>query len=67
MLIDREQALPHDALDQLACRLLTEARSQPPQNLLNRPLVHWGDNVGTNLLAWLLDTYDDALIEDDDK
>lgn len=67
MLIEREQKLPHDALDQLARRLLADARSQYPQKPLGTPLGGLGDDVGTNLLAWLLDTYDDTLTEDDDE
>jgi ABC-type sulfate/molybdate transport systems ATPase subunit len=53
-----------DALEQLACRLLAEARSQSPQKLLDRPIGDLDDDVGTNLLTWLLDAYDDALAED---
>ena len=66
MLVDREQALPNDALDQIARKLLIEARSQYTQKLLARPIGGRGDDIGTNLLAWLLDAYDDALAEDDD-
>ena len=61
MPFDRQQVLPSDALDQLACRLLAEARAQHPQKPLGKPIVDLGDDVGTNLLAWLLDIYDDAL------
>ena len=53
-----------DALEQLACRLLAEARSQSSQKLLDRPIGDLDDDVGTNLLTWLLDAYDDALAED---
>lgn len=53
-----------DALAQLACRLLAEARSQSPQKLPDRPMGSLDDDVGTNLLAWLLDAYDDAFAED---
>ncbi|MCJ2054972.1 hypothetical protein MKL09_00145 [Methylobacterium sp. J-048] len=66
MLVDREQVLPSDALDQLACRLLAEVRAQYPEMPLGRPMFDLGDDVGTNLLAWLLDAYDDALAEDGD-
>ncbi|MCJ2101783.1 hypothetical protein [Methylobacterium sp. E-046] len=65
MLVDREQALPDDALDQMARKLLIEARSQYTQKLLSRHPGGLGDDTGTNLLAWLLDAYDDALAEDD--
>lgn len=65
MLVDRGRALPDDALDRLARRLLAEVRSQHPQKPLGRPLCALGDDVGTDLLAWLLDAYDDALTEDD--
>jgi hypothetical protein len=53
-----------DALEQLACRLLAEARSQSPQKLFEKPIGDLDDDVGTNLLTWLLDAYDDALAED---
>ncbi|MGU3284441.1 hypothetical protein [Methylobacterium mesophilicum] len=64
MLVDRDQVLPSDALDQLACRLLTEVRSQYPQKPLGKSMGDLGDDVGTNLLAWLFDAYDDVLTED---
>jgi len=64
MLVDRDQVLPSDALDQLACRLLAEVRSQYPQKPLGRPIGDLDDDVGANLLAWLFDAYDDALAED---
>jgi hypothetical protein len=64
MPVDREHVLPSDALDQLACRLLAEVRSQYPQKPLGRPIGELGDDVGTNLLAWLFDAYDDALADD---
>ncbi|MGU3328117.1 hypothetical protein ACLBXB_14360 [Methylobacterium mesophilicum] len=64
MLVDRDQVLPSDALDQLACRLLAEVRSQYPQKPLGKSMGDLGDDVGTNLLAWLFDAYDDALTED---
>ncbi|MCJ2124483.1 hypothetical protein [Methylobacterium sp. J-077] len=63
MLVDREQVLPSDALDQLACRLLAEVRSQYPQKPLGKSIGDLGDDVGTNLPAWLLDAYDDAFAE----
>ncbi|MHC2106436.1 hypothetical protein [Methylobacterium sp. CM6246] len=66
MPVDREQVLPGDALDQLACKLLAEARVPHSQKPLGRPIGDLGDDVGTNLLAWLLDAYDDALGEDGD-
>ena len=65
MLVDRERTLPDDALDHLARRLLAEVRSQYPQKPLGRPIGNLDDDVGTNLLAWLLDAYDDALAEDE--
>jgi hypothetical protein len=61
---ERDQVLPSDALDRLACRLLAEVRSQYPQKPLNKPIGELGDDVGTNLLAWLFDAYDDAMAED---
>lgn len=61
---ERDQVLPSNVLDQLAFRLLAEARAQQPQKPLGRPIGDLGDDVGTNLLAWLLDAYDDALAED---
>ncbi|MCJ2092085.1 MULTISPECIES: hypothetical protein [unclassified Methylobacterium] len=64
MPVDRDRVLPSDALDQLARALLAEARSQCPQKLLSGPIGDLGDDVGTNLLAWLLDAYDDALADD---
>lgn len=64
MLVERDQVLPSDAVDQLACRLLADAREQYPQKPLGRPLGDLGDDVGTNLLVWLLAVYDDALAED---
>lgn len=64
MLVDRDQVLPSDALDQLACRLLAEVRSQYPQKPPGKSMGDLGDDVGTNLLAWLFDAYDDALTED---
>ena len=64
MQADREQVLPGDALDQLACKLLAEARAQCPRKPLEWPVGDLGDDVGTNLLAWLLDAYDDALAGD---
>ena len=35
------------------------------EQTLGRPLADLGDDVGTNLLVWLLDAYDDALNGDD--
>ena len=64
MLVDRKRALPDDALDHLARRLLAEVRAQHPQKPLGRSIGDRGDDIGTNLLAWLLDAYDDALAED---
>lgn len=64
MPVDRERVLPSDALDQLACRLLAEARAQHPQKPLGRPIGDLGCDGGTNLLAWLLDAYDNALADD---
>lgn len=64
MPFDRQQVLPSDALDQLAGRLLAEVRAQHPQKPLGKPIGNLGDDVGANLLAWLLDVYDDALAED---
>ncbi|TXM97797.1 hypothetical protein FV242_30580 [Methylobacterium sp. WL64] len=64
MLVDRDQVLPSDALDRLACRLLAEVRSQNPQKPQGGPIGDLGDDVGTNLLAWLFDAYDDALAKD---
>ena len=66
MPFDRQQVLAGDALDQLASRLLAEARAQNPQKPLGRPIGDLGDDVGTNLLAWLLDAYNDALADDED-
>ena len=65
MLVDREQALPDDASDQMARKLLIEVRSQYTQKLLGRPICDLDNDLSTNLLAWLLDAYDDALAEDD--
>ncbi|WP_267361619.1 MULTISPECIES: hypothetical protein [unclassified Methylobacterium] len=64
MPFNRQQVLPSDALDRLACRLLAEARAQHPQKPLGKLIVDLGDDVSTNLLAWLLDIHDDALAED---
>lgn len=61
---ERDQVLPTDALDRLACRLLAEVRSQYPQKPLCSPIGAMDDDVGTNLLAWLFDAYDDAMAED---
>ena len=63
---DQILVLPGDALDQLACKLLAEVRSQHPQKPLDRLIGDLGDDVGANLLAWLLDAYDDALAHDSD-
>jgi hypothetical protein len=65
MPVDRDRVLPSDALDQLARTLLADARVQHPRKPLGRPIGDLGDDVGANLLAWLLDTYDDALADDD--
>ncbi|KNY21764.1 hypothetical protein [Methylobacterium sp. ARG-1] len=64
MPVERDQMLSGDALDRLACRLLAEVRSQYPQKPLSKPICELGDDVGTNLLAWLFDTNDDALTDD---
>jgi hypothetical protein len=64
MPVDQTPVLLGDALDQLASRLLAEVRSQHPQKPLGRPIGDLGDDVGTNLLTWLLDAYDEALTED---
>jgi hypothetical protein len=61
---DRENVLPSDALDQLARTLLADAWVQHPQKPLGRPIGELGDDVGTNLLAWLFDAYDDTLADD---
>jgi len=66
MLGERDQVLPSDALDQPACRLLAEARAQHPHRPTGGPIGNLGDSDGTNLLAWLLAVYDDALAEDGD-
>lgn len=66
MRVDRDRVLPNDALDQLARTLLADARVQHPQKPLDRLIGDLGDDVGTNLLAWLLDAYDDALGGDGD-
>ncbi len=65
MPVDQMLALPGDALDQLAGKLLAEVRSHYPRKPLGRP-IDAADDVGTNLLAWLLDAYDDALADDSD-
>ena len=65
MPVDQMLVLPSDALDRLARELLAAVRGQHPQKPLGRPISDLGDDVGTNLLAWLLDAYDDALGEDD--
>jgi len=64
MLVNRERVLPDDALDRLARELYAEVRLQSPQKPLESLTGNLGDDVGTNLLAWLFDAYDDALAED---
>ena len=66
MPVDQMLKLPGDALDQLAGKLLAEARLQQSPRPLSRPIDVDDDDVGANLLAWLLDAYQDALAEDSD-
>ena len=63
---DQMLALPGDALDQLAGKLLAEARLQDAPKPLSKPIDAADDDIGANLLAWLLDAYQDTLAEDDD-
>ncbi|QEE38964.1 MULTISPECIES: hypothetical protein [unclassified Methylobacterium] len=65
MPIDPMLVPPGDALDQLARKLLVEVRLQNPKTLVGKPIDGFGDDVGTNLLAWLFDAFDDALGNDD--
>lgn len=65
MPVDRERVLPEDALDRLARELYANVRLQGPQKPLGTAPGTLGDDVGTNLLAWLFDAYDDALPGDD--
>ena len=66
MPVDQMLTLSGDALDHLASKLLAEVRSQYPQKPFGRPVGDLGDDVGTNLLVWLLDAYDDALAAESD-
>ena len=63
--VDQEQVLPDDALERLACALYADVRLQYPQKPPGTASGNFGDDVGTNLLAWLLDAYDDAFAGDD--
>ena len=67
MPVDQMLALPRDALGQLAGKLLAEARLQHSRRPLSRPIDVADDDVGANLLAWLLDVYQDTLSEDESE
>ena len=64
MPVDREQVLPDDALERLARALYADVRLQYPQKPPGTVSGNHRDDVGTNLLAWLFDAYDDAFAGD---
>ena len=58
MPVGRQCVLSDDALDQLARQPFAEVRAQHPEKPLGKPGGDTTDDVGLDLLDWLLDAGD---------